>query len=148
MSVYMLWYICTPYSVRESSPVMVSRVAFYRPAFWKWRNIVRAIKFLSRIYDQMSLILASPLKLWTDSAVRWSLNSCFKNLDQIGRPWIHASRFENLDQIGRPWIHAFPFKNSDQIGGPLILASPLKIWTDSAVHWLSSDDPVIPSTDF
>ena len=40
----MLWYIYTLYSVTESSPVMISRVASYRPAFWKWRNIVQAIK--------------------------------------------------------------------------------------------------------
>ena len=45
MSVYMLWYIYTPYSDRKSSPVMDSRVASYRPAFWKWKNIVQALKF-------------------------------------------------------------------------------------------------------
>ena len=44
----MLWYINTQYSVSESSPVMVSRVAPYRPAFWKSKNIVRAFKFLSQ----------------------------------------------------------------------------------------------------
>ena len=45
MSVYMLWYINTQYSVSESSPVMDSRVASCRPAFWKSKNIVRALKF-------------------------------------------------------------------------------------------------------
>ena len=49
MSVYMLWYINTQYSVSESSPVMDSRVASYRPAFWKSKNIVRALKFGPRI---------------------------------------------------------------------------------------------------
>ena len=41
----MLWYIYTQYSVSESSPVMDSRVASCRPAFWKSKNIVRALKF-------------------------------------------------------------------------------------------------------
>ena len=44
----MLWYIYLQYSVRESSPVMDSRVASCRPAFWKSKNIVRALKFGSR----------------------------------------------------------------------------------------------------
>ena len=41
----------TQYSVREWTPVMVSRVAPYRPAFWKLKNIVQAIKFLSRFWN-------------------------------------------------------------------------------------------------
>ena len=43
MSVYMLWYINTRYSVSESSPVMDSRMASCRPTFWKSKNIVRAL---------------------------------------------------------------------------------------------------------
>ena len=45
MSVNILRYIFTQYSARERTPVMISRVASYRPAFWKWRNIVQAWKF-------------------------------------------------------------------------------------------------------
>ena len=37
-SVDILRCIYTEYSVREWTPVMVSRVASYRPAFWKWRK--------------------------------------------------------------------------------------------------------------
>jgi len=45
MPVAMLRCTRTQYSVREWTPVMVSRVAPYRPAFWKLKNIVQAIKF-------------------------------------------------------------------------------------------------------
>ena len=42
---YMLWYIYTQYSLSESSPVMDSRVASCRPAVWKSKKIVQALKF-------------------------------------------------------------------------------------------------------
>ena len=38
----------TQYSVRESSPVMDFRLAPYRPAIWNWKNIVRALEFITR----------------------------------------------------------------------------------------------------
>ena len=47
--IYDISYIYTPYSVRESSPVMDSRVASYRPTFWKSKNIIRALKFGPRL---------------------------------------------------------------------------------------------------
>ena len=34
---------------------MVSRLALYRPAFWKWENIVQALKFGPRLKDGESL---------------------------------------------------------------------------------------------
>ena len=45
----MLWYINTQYSVSELSPVIDSRVASCRPAFWKWEKNVQALKFGSRL---------------------------------------------------------------------------------------------------
>jgi len=56
MSVCMLWYINTQYSVRESSPLMDSRVASCRLAFWKSKNIVQALNFGSHqilLYSRM-----------------------------------------------------------------------------------------------
>ena len=48
MSVDILRCTRTQYSVREWTPVMVSRLAPCRPAFWKWEKNVRALKFGSR----------------------------------------------------------------------------------------------------
>ena len=43
--VHMLWYIYTQYSDKKSAAVIDSRVASYRPAFWKWKTIDQALKF-------------------------------------------------------------------------------------------------------
>ena len=44
MSVDILRCIYTQYSIREWTPVMVSRVAPYRPAFWKMEKYCPGLK--------------------------------------------------------------------------------------------------------
>ena len=76
MSVHMLWYIYTQYSVRESSPVMDSRVASCRPAFLKSKNIVRALKFGPR-NENFEISRNSPyrwFRMICQPMTKWGIN--------------------------------------------------------------------------
>ena len=92
MSVDILRCIYTQYSIREWTPVMVSRVAPYRPAFWKMEKYCPGLKVpvSSKIYpvcigDKLSL---TTLDLWhynvdsfkvlvTESSFKWLFKRVF-----------------------------------------------------------------------
>ena len=122
MSVNILRYIFTQYSARERTPVMISRVASYRPAFWKWKNIVRAIKFgppsqtPMQSWDLIAMVLSKSLlpcqnsfeyafapnvpigAFWTTwlsvwIGIRTTNNSGIRNMSERELTWVSSGTF-------------------------------------------------------
>ena len=95
MSVDILRCTRTQYSVREWTPVMVSRVAPCRPAFWKWEKNVQALKFPARP-SPCPKPLPDPCPCLF-SGMNLDTNSCLNSCPSLVIIWVIRGHFNLIN---------------------------------------------------